>query len=88
MHEIIVIECLDDHWSQWFEGMEIIPRFENGDRTGTILLGSLPDQAALFGILNRVRSLNLTLVEFHRSNPSDISKGGSAIQIAGHNISI
>ena len=65
-YEIWVAEILDERWSQWFEGMEILPRFENGSRTGTILLGSLPDQAALFGILSQVRNLNLTLIECRR----------------------
>jgi hypothetical protein len=33
---------------------------------GTLIRGELPDQAALYGVLNRMRDLNLTLSEVHR----------------------
>lgn len=65
--EIRVGENLDDRWSQWFEGMEILPWLENDNRIGTILYGCLPDQTAIFGLLTQVRNLNLTLVEFKRT---------------------
>lgn len=64
--EIRVAEVLDDHWSDWFDGMEILPWLENGNRIGSILYGCLSDQAAIFGLLAQVRNLNLTLIEFKR----------------------
>lgn len=64
--EIRVTENLDELWSQWFEGMEILPWYKNGNRIGTILYGCLSDQAAIFGLLTQVRNLNLTLVECRR----------------------
>jgi hypothetical protein len=45
--------------------MEIVPADERAG-PGTLLRGNLPDQAALFGLLGRVRDLNLTLVEVRR----------------------
>jgi len=55
---IIVKGHLDQRWSGWFEGLTII-HHENGQ---TMLAGQLPDQAALHGVLTKVRDLGLTLV--------------------------
>ena len=45
-------------WQEWFSGLEITPEPE-----GTSLFsGSLPDQAALFGVLLNIRSMNLRLL--------------------------
>ncbi len=49
---------LDARWSVWFEGLAIT-HTQDGD---TILAGPVTDQAALHGLLARVRDLNLTLV--------------------------
>lgn len=66
-YEIRVDETLDSGWSQWFDGMEILPASGGGSHmSGTLLRGNLSDQAALFGILSQVRNLNLTLVEVKR----------------------
>ncbi len=48
---------LENKWSNWFEGMVI-----SHQGPLTILTGRLKDQAALHGILNRIRDLNLTLI--------------------------
>lgn len=64
--EIRVAEILDEHWSVWFDGVDILPWLENGNRIGSILYGCLPDQAAIFGLLTQVRNLNLTLIECRR----------------------
>lgn len=58
-YEIRIAEQIDLQWSHWFEDMEVSsdPR-----RPATILSGALRDQAALYGLLNRLRDLNLTLL--------------------------
>ncbi len=53
-------------WSEWFDGMSIT-REENGE---TVLSGPVVDQAALFGLLIRVRDLGLTLIAVSRIEPS------------------
>jgi len=54
---IIIKGQLDKQWTGWFENMEI-----SYDGEHTILTGHVTDQAALYGILNRIRDLNLTLI--------------------------
>lgn len=49
---------LDARWSAWFEGLALT---HTGDGD-TILHGPVADQAALHGVLAKVRDLNLTLV--------------------------
>jgi hypothetical protein len=56
-YEIRVRGHLDQRWSDWFDGL----RLTHLDGNETLLSGSLPDQAALHGLLERIRDLNLTL---------------------------
>lgn len=49
---------LDDHRSAWFDNMTISNE-ANGE---AVLHGSLPDQAALHGVLMKVRDLGLPLL--------------------------
>jgi hypothetical protein len=56
--EIRVKGHLDESWSEWLEGLEV-KLLESGEM---ILLGHIRDQAALMGILNKLYSLNLTLL--------------------------
>jgi hypothetical protein len=65
VYEIRVEEPLESRWSEWFADMVIVPTGGPGS-PGTLLRGSLPDQAALFGLLGRLRDLNLTVLEVRR----------------------
>jgi hypothetical protein len=53
---------LNPQWETWFEGLTITPE-ENGD---TLLSGAVVDQAALHGLLRKVRDLGLPLLEVRR----------------------
>jgi hypothetical protein len=61
-YEIRVRGHLSDSWSSWFEGMAI--RHEEGGET--VLSGRLADEAALHGVLIKIRDLGLPLVEVRR----------------------
>ena len=58
LYELRVAGHLDEHWSAWFEGMAL--RHEH-DGT-TTLRGSVTDQAALHGLLAKVRDIGATLI--------------------------
>jgi len=57
-YEIKIQEHLDPGWSIWFAGQKLTQL--EGDET--LISGELPDQAALHGLLERIRDLNLTLI--------------------------
>lgn len=57
-YEIRIKGHLDDRWSEWFEGLTITLE-EDGN---TLLTGPVIDQAALHGLLKKVRDLGMPLL--------------------------
>ena len=58
-YEITVRGILDPRWSAWFDGLHL-----TSDAAGrTTISGPVADQAALHGLLARIRDLGLTLLE-------------------------
>ena len=53
---------LDPHWSAWFDGLELAY-----DTDGTMTMtGPVADQAALHGLLRKIRDLGVPLLEITR----------------------
>jgi len=69
IYRIKVEGLLDKSWMDWFGKMVI--SYERGQ---TMLMGPVPDQAALHGLLHRIRDLNLTLVSVNRIKPEKAKK--------------
>ena len=63
---------LDRQWSDWFAEMEVTYD-ENGN---TLLTGQVIDQAALHGLLKKIRDLGLTLISVGPGQPNNF---GSSI---------
>ena len=58
IYEIRVRGRLDEDWVEWFDDMTLTHTSEGH----TLLTGPVPDQAALHGLLNKIRNLNLGLI--------------------------
>lgn len=62
VYQIVVKGQLNTCWASWFGDLSITL---NHDGT-TLLTGAIVDQAALFGILRKVRDAGLTLISVNR----------------------
>ena len=60
-YRIEIEERMDSHWQDCFDGWTL----EVG-RKSSVLTGAVPDQAALHGILTRIRDLNITIISIDR----------------------
>jgi hypothetical protein len=65
LYEIRIKGHLDDRWADWFGSMTITLE-EDGD---TLLTGPVVDQAALFGLLKKVRDLGMPLLSVIHVKP-------------------
>jgi hypothetical protein len=62
-YEIRIDGVLDERWSSWFDGLQI-----TSDPGGvTVMEGSITDDAALHGLLTKIRDLGLPLISVHRA---------------------
>jgi hypothetical protein len=65
-YEIGVEGVLDARWSAWLEGLRVTSQ-ASGE---TIIAGPVTDQAALHGLLAKVRDLGLELLSVRRTDPN------------------
>ena len=63
-HEIRVNGVLDRGWSAWFDGLQVT----SDERGQTTIAGPVADQAALHGLLAKIRDLGLELLEVRRTD--------------------
>ena len=75
-YEIRLKGRLDGRWAAWFDGLSLT---HESDGT-TVIHGPVADQAALHGLLNKVRDLGLPLVSVTRVGPT----GSDASTIEPH----
>jgi len=62
VYEIRIKGHLGSGWTDWFGGLTITLE-DNGD---TLLIGPVVDQAALYGLLKKVRNVGMPLVSVNR----------------------
>jgi len=63
-YEMRVNGVLDRRWTAWFEGLHV-----SSDGSQTLISGRVADQAALHGVLNKIRDLGLVLISVRRLDP-------------------
>lgn len=66
IYQIKVKGILDEQWSDWFDNLTITPHSD----CDTLLTGPIRDQAALHGLLNKIRDMGLTLLSVKRVKTS------------------
>ena len=64
--EIRVEGHLDESWAEWLEGFTLTHTDENQ----TILAGVAPDQAALYGLIGKLRDLGVKLIAVNYEDSS------------------
>ena len=86
-YQIRITGQLDARWADWFEGLTIT--LDGGD---TLITGPVVDQAALHGLLKRVRDLGMPLVSVSPVEPgaptlgtgqADVADAGSEVGVGG-----
>ena len=68
IYQIRIKGQLDSQWMDWFGGLTITLE-ENGD---TLLTGPVLDQAALYGLLRKVRDLGMPLISVSPVEPGQV----------------
>ena len=68
IYQIKIKGHLSSQWAEWFEGLTITLE-EDGN---TLLTGTVVDQAAIHGLLKKVRDLGMPLLSVNRVNPNQV----------------
>ena len=61
-YQITIRGHMDARWESWFDSFTITPSYAANDEAITILTGCVVDQAALYGMVARLRNLGAELV--------------------------
>ena len=65
-YQITIRGHLNARWESWFEGFTIRQAYDPAGAAITQLTGHVTDQAALYGLLARLRNLGAELVGLHK----------------------
>jgi len=65
LYKIVIKDKLDKSWSGWLGNMKITSSCDGNGIWTTTISGEVLDQPELFGILDRIRDLNLTLISIN-----------------------
>jgi len=65
--EIIIQGCIDKEWAEWLGGLIMT----HAEPDQTVLSGVLPDQAAVYGVIARLRDLSLPLSSVRIESSAD-----------------
>jgi hypothetical protein len=76
VYQLRIEGCLEDQWADSFGGMTL-SREENGN---TLLTGLVVDQAALFGLLKKVRDLGIPLISIRRVEPGKPDLSSTSVE--------
>ena len=77
VYQIRIKGQLDPEWTDWFEGLTVTLE-EDGN---TLLTGSVIDQAALHGLLKKLRDLGLPLISVSPVEPDPSTNSGQTRQM-------
>ena len=74
VYEIRIQGHLDAQWTEWFGGMSVTREADGL----TLLVGPVVDQAALHGLLRRIRDLGMPLISVIRVAPGRLDRDEGA----------
>jgi len=80
VYQIRIQGHLGSEWTDWFEGLTITLE-DNGE---TLLRGQVVDQAALYGLLRKVRDLGMPLLAVNRTYPGQADAADAKQCIEAH----
>lgn len=72
-YEIRVKGHIDDGWSHWFEEMRISMEYDEDNLPITVFTGVIQDQAALHGVIARIRDIHMPLISVNQIKPGNES---------------
>jgi hypothetical protein len=73
LYQIKIQGHLGAQWTDWFDGMTITQQ----DNDETLLVGPVMDQAALYGLLKKVRDLGMPLLAVNCMEPRPDGQAGA-----------
>ncbi len=73
-YEIKAKGHLDQQWCSWFEGLKMSTEFAEDGTPITVFSGSIVDQAALHGVLGKIRDINMPLISVNQTSPDSAAK--------------